>query len=471
MNRRNYKRNEELFLLVNEYEEMEKKGAVCFLEKMAFKQLLNFYEEENKVDRALEVVEHALHQHGFSEDFFIRKAQLLLQKNKPSEALSCCEQASLFAPGEVEAYLLKVEAYVRLRQMDNAWNCLETARNNSHTREDLSETYLVEAFLWESREDYKRMFRCLRRSLLLNPKNELALDRIWMCVEMAQNYEASVKLHQKLIDKDAFNAVAWYNLGHAYSNLDDLEAAAEAFEFSLTIDSSFEFAYREAIQVQLEAKNFKRALELCLELSEIISPDSELMVFTGNCYEYLQQLEEAIRCYREAIRLNPLDDRAWYQLGECLFEKEEWTQSIEAFNKALMLDDRKEEYFAALAEAYFQKGDDEKAEFYFARATEIAPEQAEYWAQLASFLIDIHAPLKALQVLDEAGLYTSSSEFIYCRIAALMQSGRRKEALSLLPDALTHSAEQSNFLFSLLPEMEEDAEVLRIFSMYGRHAG
>lgn len=467
MKKHNNGPNRDLILLVSEFEEMKRNGTVGFLEKRTFDQLLSFYEEDNKTDQALEVVEFALQQHGYSEEFYLRKAQLLLHRNQASLALECCKQASLFAPGEFDVCIIETETLIKLRRISEAEERLEEARALCSSREDYSEVNLLEGMIWEYREDYTRMFRALRRSLRLNIDNDSALERLWVCVEMGQLYSSAAELYRDLLDQDPFHAIIWYNLGHALGNTGDYEGATEAFEFAIAADPEFELVYRELVEIYLEhTKHYKRALELSLELAEMTPADSELLILTGHCYEQLGENEMALACYREAVRLDMTNDEAYFALGECLFNHEEWDTSIEAFQKAVKLNSRNEEYCAALGEAFFQKGEMEEAERCFQKATEIAPDQAEYWTQLATFYIDTAAPHMAVEVLDEASIYSWSAEFLYCKIAALMQCGLRKEALSLLHVALSDSIETHELLFSIEPGLHEDKDVISILRMY-----
>ena len=467
MKKYNNEPNRDLILLVSEFEEMKRNGTVGFLEKRTFDKLLTFYEEDNKTDQALEVVEFALQQHGFSEEFYLRKAQLLLHQNQPSLALECCQKASLFAPGEFDVSIIETEALIRLKRIDEAQDQLEASHALCSSREDYSELYLLEALIWEHREDYTRMFRSLRRSLKFNLENESAMERLWVCVEMGQLYKPAAVLYRDLLDIDPFHAIIWYNLGHVLSNLDDFEAATEAFEFAIAADSEFEMAYRELIEIYLDhTKHYKRALELSLDLADLITADSELLILTGNCYEQLEEKDMALACYREAVRLDSSNDEAFFALGECLFDLENWSDSIEAFHLALKLNSRKEEYCAALGEAYFQCGNMVDAEVYFQKATEIAPDQSEFWTQLATFYIDTAVPERAVEVLEEASMYSWSPEFSYCKIVALIQCGLRKEALALLHEALSESYESHELLFSIEPDIQEDIEVIRILRMY-----
>ena len=89
-------------------------------------------------------------------------------------------------------------------------------------------------------EDYNKMFESLQNALVADLNCEEALERIWLCTELANKYKESAVLHNQILDKNAYSYLAWYNLGHAYNGLKMNKEAIEAFEFSYVIRENFE---------------------------------------------------------------------------------------------------------------------------------------------------------------------------------------------------------------------------------------
>ena len=66
MYRDNFKEEQEdIKLLVRQYEGMLNNEGIGFFEKKQFTQLINYYEARNKTEQALYVIENALAQHPF----------------------------------------------------------------------------------------------------------------------------------------------------------------------------------------------------------------------------------------------------------------------------------------------------------------------------------------------------------------------------------------------------------------------
>jgi tetratricopeptide (TPR) repeat protein len=461
----NNEHNQAIFDLVTEYENMIQRGLATFFDEKDYLKLVDYYEEEGLFERALEVVEQALKNHQYSADFYIRKAQLLLDTSREELALDVLEQAAVFAPGEADIFLLRAEALAYLNQTDEAFAILEDLKQTAD-QEEMSDIFVVEATIYENLEQFEQMFFSLKAALQENPRHKEALERIWLCVELSKNYEESINIHEEILDADPYSYLAWYNLGHAHSYLGHYEEAIEAYEFAYVINEKFEYAYRDCAEMCFELKLYHKALKCYLEILENFEPESEVLLRVGQCYQNLENYKTARKYYQDALRLDPLDDEVHFQIGECYACEEKWKSAIVAFRKAISIEDNREEYYAAIGNAYFRSGDLEKAEPNFRLATELASEESSYWIQYAGFLMDTGRGEEALLLLDEADLYAVGADLQYCRVACLFRTGRRQEAFYRLGEALIEDFGSHSTLFDLIPELERDPAVLSLISTY-----
>jgi len=466
MKRHNLSNTQTINDLIFEYEAMSQKGTVSFLEETVFSKMIDFYEKELLFDKALELIDHAIHQHSFSAIFYMRKAQLLIEKNCAHQALQCLDQAEVYAPSDIEIYLLKAEAYCSLKIYKAAFEILRGAKDQTTSKEDLSEIYLYEATIFESLEQFNNMFIALNRALSANPFNKTALERVWFSVELSRKYKESVVLHQAIIDADPYSFIAWYNLGHAYSCLNKIEDAAEAFEYAFLIDKDFQHAYRDCAEMHLELKNYPKALDCLMDALALFEEDSDLLQRIGQCHLYMDELNEAKVYFIRAIKLNSLNADVHFYLGECFAKEKKWKSAIKTYRRAIDIDDRKEEYIAGLAEAYYQVDEIGKAKYLFSKAADTAPETSKYWIQYASFLMDIGEEEEALAVLKEAEIYAPGPVLNYCQVACLYLLDRIDEALDLLYQALSENFPMHSSIFELVPEMKENRKIRTLISSF-----
>ena len=465
MNQHNYKNEQTIIALISEYEAMSQKGTVGFFEETVFFEIIQHYEGAGKLDRALGVTDHAIAQHGFCPDFYIKKAQLLLALERPEEALESLNRAEVYAPAEIEVQILRAEALVCLNQIAAAFTVLDVLKQYCN-EEDLTHIYLCEGLIFENIEAFDQMFEALRKAVLADPGNRQAMERVWLSVEMSQKYKESVKLHEKILDIDPYSFIAWYNLGHAYFCLQQYRKAADAFEYAYIIDETFEFAYRDCGEACIKIGDYQRALKCYTEAMDFIEVDADVLIRMGYCQEQLNKLDLAKNYYQEALELDDFNDLAYFRMGECYLREKNWKNAIDYYRKAITINDAREEYLAAIASAYHQIEEEDQALLFYKKAVDTAPETSQYWVLFATFLLDIGENEEALEILEEALIYAGGPELLYGKIACMIVLHRKAEALYLLREALDISFDQYESMFELVPSLEGDPEIMTMIAAH-----
>jgi len=452
-----------IFNLISAYENMVQKGRVCFSDEQPYHDLIEYFEGECLLCRALEIVDHAITEFGFSAVFYIRKAELQLQNKQAKQALVTLDQAEARSPGSLSISLLRAEGFASLDLCEDAIALLDDRKTQADSQE-LSQIYVCEARIYEQQKEYEHMFYVLKAALEEDPSNKEALSSIWYCVEYARKYEESVALHEKIIDEQPFNALAWYNLGAAHHYLCNHLEAIEAYEYAFLTKEDFEFAYRYCAEVCLYVQNYQKALQCYQEVMERFEPDADLFLHIGKCYLHLGNHLVAKTFFEKATHFDPYCDEAFFGMGECYTGMKEWRKAVDAYRRAVLIEDRNEDYFAGLGEAHFHLHNFNKAETFFREAADTAPEEARHWTRLAHFLVDRGRPEDALKVLDEAEDYAYGPELLYCRSACLFVMEKKKEALLALEDALFEDFDAHDSLFNLLPVLEQDRDVQAVIA-------
>ena len=461
----NYRKDPEANNLVAAYEEQFRSGEAAFFEEKAYLKIIEFYERDNQLDKALEVADNAIAHHNFTADFYNRKAELLIGLGKEEDALRVLELARLYAPLEPEIDLLWAEAIAGLGRTAEALSLLDRMKETAD-EELLSQIYVTESIAFEIEEEYERMFYALRAAIDLAPDNVVALERLGVCIELSRKYEESIEIHEAILERDAYSAVAWFNLGQAHAYLGEYEEAISAYEFAFVIDEGFEDACRECAGLCFELKQFHKSLKYYFELLETFEADSETYTAIGQCYYYLGKYHAATTFYNRAIQLDPLNDEILFFIGECYMKEESWQTAIHFFEKAIEVEGQREEYYIALGEAYRKTEQMEEAEECFRLAVEANPEENHTWMRLATFFLETGDAENALEISEMGEEEVGSVELMYCRVACLFTLGQRQEACFWLGEALIEDFEIHRLLFKILPELEQDPDVISLISTY-----
>ncbi len=459
------KRDVALYNLVTEYESSSSRGKNVYLDHRAYVQLIDFYEDEGQLDRALVVADLAASHHSFSSEFYLRKAQLLLQLNDEQQALTVLEKANTFAPNDLEISLLRAEALTYLHRYAEALEELAYYKTEANP-ESLSDVFLLESLVFEHQGDSHRMFEALQASIQLDPHNEEALERLLVCTTYCENYAESRELHEWVIDQEPYNAQAWYNLGHILAYLRFYDEAIEAFEYAFIIQEDFEEAYLEYADLCFELKRYAKALEAYLQVSEARSGDCDLLLQIGRCYQFEGQLSEARRHFHRALRVDPGSDEAYFQLGECYIAEEKWEKALHSLLRATEIDPSQEDYVLALAEVYLHVDDPHKAEQYYLKAIRMAPHEGRAWMSYAWFLVWQERNHEVIDLITQAEEQSGGPDLAFTSVALLMVLNYRKEAFVRLGEALEDYFDDREMLFEYLPDLRYDPKVQALINLY-----
>ncbi len=455
-----------IYRLVTEFEEKVEGQYFHIFDENQLIDIISYYEDERQLHKAIEAVDLALSQYKYRVDFYLLKVRLLLKNGNCSSALDAIHKAESLSPYEFDVLLKKSKVLYCLKAYANSLEILDLLRMHHPMRSDESEVYLMEAYIYEALKDYDSMFDVLRDALIDNPLQIEALEKIWMAVEFSKRYKDSVEFHERLIDQEPYNGLAWYNLGHAHSCLNNYEKAIDALEYSYLILPEFQMAYRDCAELCMLTSNFSRARNVYEEELNRFGPDCDLLCDLGSCYLELEEIKPAIQRLKQAHAINPDNDEAKYLLASAYLRLGLTKKAIPLLLQALEIEDRREEYYARLADAYQQAGEITQADYFYRKATETGPEQLELWIEHAKFLFDCNEYKQAINVLDEAEYHTVGIELMFCKAACLIQMNEIEEGVRLLENALEEDPLAVTVLNSFAPEVKSAAKVQSMISYF-----
>ena len=451
--------------LVKEYEAMSQKETVSFYEETVFVGMIDILEKEGKWQKANRLADAAIAQHPFSAVLYLRKAELLLNRNMIDESLVTIDRAEIFAPNNIRLHMLRAELLSTKGEFVEALSILDGIKSKANLTE-LSEVFLIEAEIYEDLRDFQAMFRSLRRCLLTNRNNVEGYTSMLLLVEKKGLYKDSIEVHNKLIDQDAYNWRAWLNLGFALRGINKYEEAIEAYEYAFGIEQTCKMAYMEAADLMLEKGHYARALYVYENAIFYTREDGEIMRQLGFCYEKLNDYKTAQIFYNRSLEFDTDEAEVYFRMGECYKAQGLFEKAIKVYRQAIKLEPHREDFHAGLADAYFHNDHLSSALFSYRKAAYLAPDDVTYWLRYTYFLLNIGQVKMALRALDNAEINCGAPEIEYCRIACLYQLGKKSEALYRLGEALQCDYDLHKSLFTWRPELAANKEMQEVIMAF-----
>ncbi len=460
MERKNDK-NRNLKNIVIEYEVMSRKGTVGFLKETVFLDIIEYYRSTVSVNKALIAVDDALTQYPSSSDFYFLKANLLLDIDRKQDAIDCLERARIFAPGDMDIKIL-------LMSLINEQNASNDEKNGSITSKlfdnrGLFDTDHIEAKLSQMEQ---KIF-LFEEELTMNPRNENALAQLLQCIDFTKDYERGARIFNDVIDRHPFSSSAWFNLGYVYQEMKNDAWALEAYEYAFLIDKEFTAAYECYADLHIQKGNYKKALSAFEDLlSTNIKPNAGLLTQIGYCYELKDDLEFAQAFYVKAFDLDDKYDVSYFRLAECLMKQGRVKQAIGSYMTAIELNANDFDYYLGIADAFLAFGDQDRAINYLDDAVASAPDESFVWIKFIAVLLELDKNAEAMETCIEALDYSSDILLKYAYAVCQFRIGNHQEGMVRLVECLSDDVDAHEIIFTLAPELEENARVIEILEMY-----
>jgi tetratricopeptide (TPR) repeat protein len=465
---------EEMKELLQQYNNFKSGRKFNFIEEESFERIIDYYDENDNLQLALEAVNYAIEQYPYSADLLIKKADLLIATQNYLEALSILDKAEVFDSRDINLYILKTDVYLALDSQEKAAAILEEA---IHVFEGVEKTELLFelADVYDDYEDFDKVFNCLRLILEQDPTNEEALYKICFWTDYTGRNEESIRLHQQIIDEYPYTQLAWFNLGAAYQGLKLYEKSIDAYQYAIAIDEKFDYAYRNLGDAYLRLRKYKEAIEALQKVLELSMPEEVIYEAIGHCYEKLKNPAQARFHYRKAVHLNANDSHLHYKIAGTYMQEGYWESAVKNLNNAMSINRSQPDFHLALAECYLHLDRIKDAVIHFTQFIKARPKNVKGWKELIKCLYDAEYYSEALEQVHNAQKNTNGKPlFIFYKSAILFALGKSKEALLHLHNGMKTAPSLVKQFIELNPsllQVSAIAEVISANKNSGHHKG
>lgn len=461
-----YHDKESLDELLKLYNNLRNGQAGIFLEEEAFEKIIDYYDDQEELSKALEAAETAIEYFPFSAPLLIKKADLLLATRKYRDALELLEKAELFDATDINLYILKTDAYLAMDMHEKAVEILEQAVTKFEG-EEKTELLFELADVYDDYEEFDKVFDCLTVILKEEPTNEEALYKICFWTDFTGRNEESIRLHLKIIDEHPYNELAWFNLAAAYQGLKLYEKAIDAYHYAIAIDEKFDYAYRNIGDAYIRLRKYREAIEALEKVLELSKPEEVIYEAIGHCYDHLKNYAQARFHYRKASHLNPDDSKLFYKIACTYYNEGQWNSAIKQLESALKIHRLQAEYNLLMGECKLQMNEIKEAVQYLSTAVRVRPKNVSGWEALIRCLYAAGFFTEARQQALAALSHTNNKAvFLYYLSAVLFAMNKSKEAILYLEKALMASPKHLKKFVQLNPSILQNPQVVDVIAQY-----
>jgi len=457
---------EELRDLLQQFENLRAGRSHSFLDEDSFEQIIDYYDEHDELPNAIQAAEIAIEQFPYSSALLLKKANLLIETKKYSDALELLEKAAILDSTDINLYILQTDIYLALNQHEKAATLLEE-QIQQFDGEDRTELLLELADVYDDWEEFDRVFDCLKIALEHDPNNEEALHKICFWTEYTGRNEESIRLHTNIINEHPYNQLAWFNLGTAYQGLKLYEKAIDAYLYAVAIDEKFDYAYRNMGDAYIRLRKYKEAIESLEKVLELTRPEEVIFEAIGHCYHRLGKFAQARFHYRKASHMNPDDSKIYYKIALTYINEEQWEPAVKQLENAMRISRNVPEYNLAIGECSMQLGKFKEAIHFFSLVVRSRPKNVAGWESLIRCLFKAEYFEEAIEQSFSALKATEQKPiFFFYYSASLFAAGKSKEGLLQLENGMEKAPKQLKKFVELNPSILQNNQVVDLLAHY-----
>ena len=209
----------------------------------------------------------------------------------------------------------------------------------------------------------------------LDPKNPIGYYFRGHAYFQLGDFKNAIVDYNKVIELSPQNAAAYFDLGRAHEANQQIDAAREAYQTALSIDSDTVLQHFSHWAIAQEGYNDSK--EVIVDFTEKILSNPDMLIYyyiRGLAYKQSNNYNAAIEDYTTIIESDNQDATVYRLRGEAYFLQDKLDLAILDFDKAIDLNGNVPCYFVDRGDAYAQKGMVEQAKADYGQAIAIAPD-------------------------------------------------------------------------------------------------
>lgn len=214
-------------------------------------------------------------------------------------------------------------------------------------------------------------------------------------------------------------------------------------------DSSSTEALFESARALLMKGNYKKAIEAYDRILVPLPQSARVRVGLARCHRSLERLDEAERCLKDAVAVNPMYVHAFHELGLVYLQQERIDEAMRAFDSAIQLSPSNPVRYETLGDILMRRSRWSEAEDYLMRAVKLELVYPLLYAQLGRALFAQKKLERASRFIEKAlQKEPDNTSYLNSMGICMKEAGRFEDAISYYNQALKYRPQDIKILFN-----------------------
>lgn len=299
-------------------------------------------------------------------------AEQYYREGKAAEAEALYARIGLGHPDYPQAQLRLGTIFYSTGRPVLAERCLREALRFHES----AETYCLLAGAQFNQEKFDEAYTSARKALQLDDKYAKAHTALAMIYTGRKDWPHADAAYRESLRLDDKDSNTWFLFGRAYFFRNEFGKAKETFETALKLNPQSVRTY-ENLALTLDLLGQPAAAEKMFAQGLQVNrrgprPEARIYIAYASFLFKLDRLRESAAQLREALKLEPQNSDAHYELARVLFRLKQWTEAAQQAEAALRTGKPDRRVHFLLSRIYTALGDQEAAALHAQRAALLA---------------------------------------------------------------------------------------------------
>jgi tetratricopeptide (TPR) repeat protein len=424
-----------------------------------------------KPDRAIELLDKAIHGAPERAESYFSKALILLNLKRMVEAEQAVKQGLVHAPDSHigHYYLGRISA-----EAGKGEQAIASFTQAITVNPSFEPPYLALASLHEARKEQDKAISLLQQYLRqVNPHNKEVKRHLVQLHIAGKDYASALVELEKILNEDPGDLDAQLRmalihgeqkdyakaidrvtailqarpeelrirdyLGYLYEETKNFPKAIESYRHNLNLDPRFVESHVHLGVLQYRLKNFPEAIRHLSEAVRLNPKQPEPHIVLGLSYLQSDQFEQAREAFEEGIKHHPKNADLHFNLGTAYDKLNRFDDVVRAMEAAIALDPHHADALNYLGYSYAERGTKlDQALSLTKRAVALKPDNGYYVDSLGWALYKAGMVEEALKEIERAITLVKDDPVIYEHLGEIYLQRRR---LAEAREAWLHSLE------------------------------